>query len=419
MKKVVSILFVLLVVLGISVFSQVEITMWFHSGRGEEREVIEDQVKRFNAVQNEVKVVAVQLPEGSYNDQVNAAALARDLPDILDLDGPFVSNYAWAGYLRPLDEFMSSELKQDFLPSIIAQGTYNGSIYALGTFDSGLALWGNKALLEKANVRIPKNVEDAWTFIEFMDILRRLKELPEVTYPLDLKANDRGEWYTYGLSPFFQGFGADLIDRETYMSAEGVLNGPEAVAAASWLQALFEQGFVNSNPPGYNVEFLNGEIPLEWAGHWEYPQGKAALGDDLVLIPAPKFFKHVSGMGSWAWAITTNSKNPEAAWKFLEFLLKPEEIVKMSNANGAVPSRYSAIELSELYKEGGPLNIYAQQLNTIAVPRPVTPAYPAITLAFQDMIGDLIRGADVQEILDRAVRVIDQDIESNQGYPIY
>ncbi|MDY6895670.1 MAG: ABC transporter substrate-binding protein, partial [Thermotogota bacterium] len=68
---------------------------------------------------------------------------------------------------------------------------------------------------------------------------------------------------------------------------------------------------------------------------------------------------------------------------------------------------------------GGPLNIYAQQLNTIAVPRPVTPAYPAITLAFQDMIGDLIGGADVQEILDRAVRVIDQDIESNQGYPIY
>jgi len=419
MKKVVSILFVLLIFLGISVFSQVEITMWFHSGRGEEREVIEDQVKRFNAMQNEVKVIAIQLPEGSYNDQVNAAALAGDLPDVLDLDGPFVSNYAWAGYLRPLDEFMSSELKQDFLPSIIAQGTYNGKIYALGTFDSGLALWGNKALLGKANVRIPKNVEDAWTFTEFMDVLRRLKELPEVTYPLDLKANDRGEWYTYGLSPFFQGFGADLIDRETYMSAEGILNGPEAVAAASWLQALFEQGFVNSNPPGYNVEFLNGEIPLEWAGHWEYPQGKGALGDDLVLIPAPKFFKHVSGMGSWAWAITTNSKNPEASWKFLEFLLKPEEIVKMSNANGAVPSRYSAIELSELYKEGGPLNIYVQQLNTIALPRPVTPGYPAITLAFQDMIGNLIRGADVQEILDRAVRVIDQDIESNQGYPIY
>ncbi|HRW94167.1 MAG TPA: ABC transporter substrate-binding protein, partial [Thermotogota bacterium] len=62
----------------------VEIDMWFHSGRGEERNVIQDQVERFNAMQDLVFVNAVELPEGSYNEQVQAAALANDLPDLLD-----------------------------------------------------------------------------------------------------------------------------------------------------------------------------------------------------------------------------------------------------------------------------------------------------------------------------------------------
>ncbi|RKX50923.1 MAG: ABC transporter substrate-binding protein [Thermotogae bacterium] len=409
----------LLLVLSVSALGKTQVKLWFHSGRGSERDVINDQVKRFNAMQDEIEIIAIQLPEGSYNDQVQAAALANGLPDILDLDGPYVSNYAWAGYLAPLDTFMSSELKNDFLPSIISQGLYSGKIYALGTFDSGLAIWANKKYLEKIGARIPKSVDDAWTFEEFMSILRKLKELPEIKFPLDMKINyGVGEWYTYGFSPIFQAFGADLINRSDYMSADGVLNGPEALAAAAWFQALFAQGFVNPNPPGDN-EFIEGKSALSWVGHWVYNQYKDALGDDLVLIPMPKFFKQATGMGSWAWSITTNSKHPEAAWKFLEFILKPEEIIKMTNANGAVPSRKSAIALSPLYGEGGPLNIFVQQLESIAVPRPVTPAYPTITAAFAKALDNIINGSDIRKELDRAVKEINDDIEYNEGYPVY
>jgi len=73
----------------------VTVEVWFHSGKGEEREVLDAQVEDFNAMQDEVIIDAVQLPEGSYNDQVNAAALAGDLPCLLDFDGPFLYNYAW------------------------------------------------------------------------------------------------------------------------------------------------------------------------------------------------------------------------------------------------------------------------------------------------------------------------------------
>jgi multiple sugar transport system substrate-binding protein len=91
----------------------------------------------------------------------------------------------------------------------------------------------------------------------------------------------------------------------------------------------------------------------------------------------------------------------------------------MTNANGAVPARTSAILMSDLYAEGGPLNIFVQQLQGgVALERPVTPAYPVITSAFSDAVNNIVAGADVQDELDKAVEKIDQDIQDNQGYPL-
>ena len=105
--------------------------------------------------------------------------------------------------------------------------------------------------------------------------------------------------------------------------------------------------------------------------------------------------------------------------EFLRFLVSPAEIIHMTNANGAVPARKSAIAQSELYAEGGPLNVFVQQLEGgVALERPVTPAYPVITSSFSDVIQNIVAGADVQEELDKAVKKIDQDIEDNQGYPL-
>ena len=391
--------------------ARTELVVWYHSGKAEERAVIDHQVKTFNAMQDEVTIKAVEIPEGGYNEQVQAAALAGGLPDILDLDGPFVANYAWSGYLRPLDKYITPELKKDLLPSIIAQGEYKGKIYALGTFDSGLAMWANKRYLKDVGARIPQNVQDAWTFTEFMDILKKLKAHPKVKYPLDLKINyGRGEWFSYGFLPIFQGFGADMIDRKTMLSAEGVLNGPEALAAAAWFQSLFAQGFANPSPPG-DAEFIDGDAALSWVGHWVWQPYKQALGEDLIVVPMPKFFRQATGMGSWAWSITTNCKAPDAAWKFLAFLLRPGEIVRMTDANGAVPSRVSATRLSKPYQPGGPLNILVQQLQHIAIPRPATPAYPALTSYFAEAIDNIINGADVRKELDQAVKRIDREIE--------
>ena len=184
----------------------VEIEVWNHSGKGAEREALDATIQKFNDMQDELQVNLTRLPEGSYNEQVSGAALSGDLPDLLDFDGPFLYNYAWAGHLIPIDDYVPQEMLDDFLPSIIAQGTYDGQLWSLGQFDSGLAIWGNRSYLEEAGVRIPESVDDAWTFEEFNDALAALQALDQVEYALDVKMNyGQGEWYTYAFSPIVHG----------------------------------------------------------------------------------------------------------------------------------------------------------------------------------------------------------------------
>ena len=403
----------------------VEIRLWYHGGTADENEETRAQVNRFNAMQNDVRVKFIELAgslvAGSgYNDAVNAAAVAGDLPCILDLDGPNLYNYAWAGFLVPLEGFMSYELGTDMLPSLIDQGTYNGRIYALGQYDSGLAIVGRRSLLKKAGVRIPTSIDNAWTLAEFNNAMKKLQALDSVKYALDLKMNyGAGEWYTYAFGPVVQGFGGDLIDRATYQSSEGVLNGPEAVAAMKWIKSLFENGYSTLTPPDDN-EFVNGNAAMGFVGHWMTTGYYKALGDDMVILPSVNFgARQATGMGSWAWSITSQCKNPEAAWEFLEYMLTPEEILSITNTNGAVPGRFSALKNSKLFGEGGRLNIFVQQLASgIAVPRPITPGYPAVTTAFYKAMDNIIKGGDVQAELDTAVDTINKDIADHNGYPV-
>ncbi|MCF6290956.1 MAG: sugar ABC transporter substrate-binding protein [Desulfobacterales bacterium] len=391
------------------------ITVWFHTGRPEEKQVMEDQVRRFNQSRTDMVVKLVLIPEGDYNTQVQAAAAAGALPDLLDLDGPFLANYAWKGHLRPLTGFLPPELKNDLLPSIITQGTYNKELYAVGIFDSGLGLYGSRAKLIQAGVRLPTGPDDAWTIDEFDHVLAALAGQDDDSMVLDLRLDYRGEWFTYAFSPLLVSAGGDLIDRRGYQSADRVLNGDGSVFAMTRVQNWFNKKYVDPNIDA--AAFTSGRVALSWCGHWEYPRYHQALGDDLVLLPLPDF-GHGSrtSMGSWCWAIPRNGQHPDKAAEFLQFLLSTPEVLAMCAANGAVPATRSAVAASPLYRPEGPLHLFVQQLEKSAVPRPRTPAYPMLTSAFQQLFQDIRHGGPVREALDRAVAIIDQDIVDNQGY---
>lgn len=389
------------------------ITAWFHSGQGGERDVLEQQVRAYNAA-NDTQVVVEVVPEGDYTAAVEAAAADGSLPCLLDVDGPNLTPYVAAGWVRPLDDLVSDDLVADLLPSIVEQGTVGDRLHGIGAFDSGLGLWANRAHLDAAGVRIPTGVDDAWDLAEFEAALAALQALPEVEHALDLKLNyGAGEWFTYGFAPIVWGFGGDIVDTSTEpATASGALDSDGTVAALSWLAGLVDAGYVDGDQTTDDDFHVARTSSLSWVGHWMWEPHRTELGQDLALLPLPRFPQaHTTGQGSWQWTITESCPSPTRTADFLDHLLSVEEVLRTTAVNGAVPARTSALASSDLYAVDGPLRVYVDQLTGgIARPRPSTADYPAVTAAFADAVAAVLDGETAADVLPDAARALDESI---------
>ena len=213
-----------------------------------------------------------------------------------------------------------------------------------------------------------------------------------------------------------QSFGGDLIDRETMTTAEGVLNGPEAVAWGEWFQGLFTDGYANPKPAD-DQAFLQGRVPLWYTGSWSANDVVKAYGDDALFLPSVDFGNGPKiGGASWQWGISEFVCGKEGAWQFIDYVMQPEQIALMSTATGLVPTSEAGAALTENYKEGGPYRIFFDMAKSMAVLRPATPGYLTISSQFEQAGLQIRDGGNVQDALDDAVDAIDRNIEDNNNF---
>jgi multiple sugar transport system substrate-binding protein len=422
----------------------VTLEMFIHSGTNPGAE--QETVDLFNAgpgAELGVEVQLIPIGEGNFEQQVRSAAAAGQMSDIVDIDGPSLFNFAFNGLVRPISSCASAEKLDAFLPSIITQGTYQDELYSLGSYESGMGLWAHGGMLEDIGARIPTGIDDAWTGEEFAQILQDLKAAGYgANGPLDIKwAYGAGEWRAYGFAPMIQSFGGDLIDRSTLQSTEGVLNGPETVAALTEFQNWVNDGLIDlvaQDDSNFTVgpdgqPNTGDETPLSWVGHWMdilYSENV----DDLLLLPLPDFgMGSKGGMGSWNWAASTgrdavpnsgDEADLDAVWAFIDFATNAESIQRFVEGYGTVPPTKDLSAFPE-YMPGGRKSMYvdylanAHQDNSVvkngSFARPATGAYLFLRDTFSQAFADIVAGADVQATLDQAARLVDQEIQ-DVGY---
>ncbi|MCL3861054.1 extracellular solute-binding protein [Actinotalea sp. K2] len=387
--------------------------LWYHgAGNDAERTVVEQQIADFNASQEDYEVVLESFPQASYNDSVVAAAVAGDLPCLLDMDGPIVPNWAWGGYVQPIE--VDQAILDTWLPS--AMGYYQDDLYAIGYWDAAIGMYARQSVLDTYDIRIPTS-DDPWSGEEFEAILQTITEGGEFDYALDLGVNDVSEWYPYAFSPQLQSFGGDLIDRDTYLTAKGALNGPEALEWGNWWQGLFEKGYASTTEQDGNPEFLEGRVALQLNGNWGGVQALEEFGDDMLFLPMPDFGEGpVIGGQSWMFGISATCEHPEGANAYINFSLKDEYVADFTTALGLIPTTEAAAAMTEYYQPGGALEPFKEYSERFALIRPPTPAYSVISSVFTKAAEDIKNGADVKATLDQAVAEIDADIAANDGY---
>ena len=159
--------------------AQTELSLWYHgAGNLEERAVLLNVIDDFNASQSDWSVVMEEFPQESYESSVVAAALSGDLPDIIDVNGPVMPDWAWSGYMAPLN--LSEGALDVSCPALSASTTANSMPSVCGTLWSQFTLanqsWKRtiSASPRSKNPGPAKNLTPSWRPFKPPETLTRL-----------------------------------------------------------------------------------------------------------------------------------------------------------------------------------------------------------------------------------------------------
>lgn len=392
-----------------------EVTIWSPTDEPAIEEWWVEKINEFNeANKGEIELkreAIVRADSYAYEDKINAAVTSNDLPDILYVDGPNISNYAANDIIVPIDQYFTEEDMSDFVDSIKVQGTYDDKLFALGATESSVALYYNKDMTDAAGITMPDKLEDALTWSEFAEIAEKLTTDTVVGTNIIM---DQGEGLPYVLEQFWISNGTDFISDDA-TTAEGYINGEKGIEAATFLNNLIQNGYANVNP--IQQEFHNGNAATMLGGSWDVATLENQFPDlnwGVTFYPvADNGGINTSPTGDWAATITKNA-DQEAAGKVISFLLNKENVASYAKAIAKLPTRTSSYETLTEYDEY-PRSVFKQQSMETGHPRPRTPSYTVLAPGFSQAMMNIFTGADIKESLDKVAADYDADFQKNYG----
>ncbi|OPF52439.1 ABC transporter substrate-binding protein [Clostridium baratii] len=394
------------------------ITMWLHViEETPEGQAYKNSIERFNKAFNgkyylDAEFVPRNDSGGGYTDKINASVISGGLPDIITVDGPNVSAYAANNIIQPLSELSRSE-KDEYLPSIIEQGTVNDKLYAIGVMESSTLFYYNKDILNEVGIKVP-SFDDPWTWDELKDVCEKVQKYLDKKdgYALDMSF-PAGESTIYFYAPFIWSNGGDFVSTDG-LEVNGVFDSKKNVQTISYFKELTDKGYI----PKYTISdlFVKGRAAFRFDGAWGITNIRNSYPDiNLGIAPYPVgnnwTGQKYTPTGGWAFAATTSCKNIEAATEAIKVLSNSESGIDMYNLTGNLPSTFKAYENIDAFKNDELFKTAYSQLVKYGHPRPKSPVYPQISTSYQQAIeGVLLNNETPEEALYKTMRRIEDKL---------
>lgn len=253
------------------------------------------------------------------------AAIATGIgPDIAPIGADF--DFISEGYLEPLDGFFTQKKIQEYHPKALEAVTYNERIYGYPWFMTTNALFLNKNLFEKRDVKPP--IDGKWGYGDFAEAMAHL------TYDENNDGKKDYFGFNFFLSPGnYQAWGFLTMDGARVFDEEGnfTLNCPEGISALTKLLDLSKK--YDATPEDYGFA----EEKKVWGDFSEekklavYPAGPWAINlldfdFDIAMYPDGDSEAISTALVS-AYGILKqeDEEKKKICEKFLQFITSEEE----------------------------------------------------------------------------------------------
>lgn len=174
--------------------------------------------------------------------------------------------------------------------------------------------------------------------------------------------------------------GGSVLNEE---GTEVVVNSPAGVKALSlWTDMILKdqtQAISLGWPPA-RADFVNEKAAMifESTANLSVLLNEIAGRFELGVAFAPRDERYAVATGGASLVIPARAKNPDAAFKFIEWITSTEVNARFSKETGYLPVRHSAVKALEEFWAENPLYRIAVDQLEFAVARPNSPHVPEI-----------------------------------------
>ena len=365
--------------------------------------VVRPLIEKWNAAHPDEKVTFKEQTDQAdqqHDDLVQNFQAKNANYDVVSVDVVWTAEFAAKGWLQPLKDKMALDTSAMLKPTV-ESASYKGTLYAAPQNSDGGILYYRKDLVPTA----PK------TWDEMMSMCSIAKENNIGCFAGQYA---KYEGLTVNTSEAINSAGGSVLDAEGKPS----LNTPEAKAGLETLTKAYADGSIPKEAITFQEEqgrqaFQDGKLLFH--RNWPYvynlatTEGSSKVKDVLGMTAlAGTDGPGASTLGGHSAGMSVYSKNKATALDFLKFLTS-EETQKFYATQGSLAPVLGALyDDKELVAKLPYLPVLKTSIEN-AVPRPVTPFYPAVTKAIQENAYAAIKG---EKTVDAALSDMQKSIES-------
>jgi multiple sugar transport system substrate-binding protein len=349
-----------------------------------------------DAASGRLQINLVTVPRPSLRQVLMHSVAEGQAPDLAILDSVWVSEFAAAGFLRPIEDIDAAwaqrEMESDFLPPLVRANRYDGRTYGVSAFADVAGFWYRRRDLERAGVSPPT------TWNELRRVGRGLAE-SGAKRPIVMPGGSQGaETTAYCLMAFLASNGAAVLDGEHVL-----LDSPATVEALRFLRSLVEDGSMPADVVAYEWDrstamLAEGQAAISFGGSYEAAGLAEALGVPLAalwehvgFLPAPAGPRGTASCaaGTMSYGIFSQASRPRVALDLLRLAVDPDALAGIARSTGRIPARRSAVRLAD---PEFPFLLQTEEMLERAVTRPATPSYARVSGQLQAMLEAVLTG---------------------------
>lgn len=383
LKKIIALTGLMVLLAGLFLANGVqaqetEIDVWIYQSfyENEEDSAIVKATEKFMEENPNIKVnlIPTVYGSGSYRDKFIRVSRGGGGPDVIMNDIIWVPQMAAMEIIQPVGDMLGDK-KNEFFETPLNAATHEGKIYGVPYHTNALGYFYNKDLFREAGLD-PEDPPETWS--EFRAAANLItKETDSHGFGYMGHWGGSFEWF----SPFWA-FGANVLEDNM---KEAALNSPQGkMATEFWINMVTKDGVVpKASSTWKSWEEIASGLATETVGmvfgfqnvFMKLENKSFDFEYGIAKLPKGRAGR-ASILGGGHLSINANSENPEAAYKWIDYMTSVETLYVFDESK-RTSARKDAIEHQEFLKNNKKIEPLFESLE-FAQPRPPIPKWTQV-----------------------------------------